>query len=92
MFFIFIRKKKKIYYSKNNDFAIDNFLVFGPSFSKGGFCIINIVSDALEYKKLKTQEKEHKDIFCDSENALSEDGEFEGVYAKEYEVFQIIFE
>jgi len=90
--FLFSLDKKKIYYSKKNDFKVDNYLVFGPSFSKGGFCIINIVSDALKYKSLKTNEKGHKDIFGGDENALSEDGKFDGVYAKEYEVFQIIFE
>ena len=33
----------------------------------------------------------HKDIFENDANALSEDGKGEGVYAEEYEVFQILF-
>ena len=90
--FYFLQIKKKIYFSKNNDLKVSNFLVFGPSFSKGGFCIITIGSAALECKYLKTNEQRHKDIFGGDENALSEDGNYKGVYAKEYEVFQIIFE
>ena len=31
-------------------------------------------------------------MFNGDENALSEDGKYKGVFAKEYEVFQIIFE
>ena len=46
----------------------------------------------LKKNGLITNEKDFKDIFGGDENALSEDGKFEGVYAKEYEVFQIIFE
>ena len=46
----------------------------------------------LKKKKLRTNESGHKDIFNGDENALSEDGKRKGVYAKEYEVFQIIFE
>jgi hypothetical protein len=30
-------------------------------------------------------------IFNGDNNALSEDGKYEGIYAKDYEVFQIIF-
>ena len=32
-----------------------------------------------------------KDIFENDANALSEDGKGEGIYAEEYEVFQILF-
>ena len=54
--------------------------------------IIDIYENALKAKKLETNEKGHKDLFGGDENALSEDGQFKGVYAKEYEVFQIIFD
>ena len=90
--FLFSLDKKKIYNSKNKYFTVSNYDFDGPSFGKDIFYIINIRENALDYKKLKTNEKGHKDIFREDKNALSEDGVFNGVYAKEYEVFQIIFE
>ena len=91
--FLFSLDKKKIYYSKNKYLALVTNSYDGPSFTdyKGTF-IIEIFKNALKDKKLRTNEKKHKDIFCGDENALSEDGNYKGVYAKEYEVFQIIFE
>ena len=85
--------KKKIYYSKNKYLALVTNSYDGPSFTdyKGTF-IIEIFKNALKDKKLRTNEIDFKDIFGGDENALSEDGKFEGVYAKEYEVIQIIFE
>ena len=53
--------------------------------------MIRISDNALKDKNLKTNEKNLTDIFDGDENALSEDGNFKGIYAKEYEVFQIIF-
>ena len=43
----------------------------------------------LKRKNLLTNENKYKDIFGGVENALSEDVKSNGVYAKEYEVFQI---
>ena len=45
-------------------------------------------------KELKTYESNNcfGDLFDNDKNALSEDGQSNGIYAKEYEVFQIIFE
>ena len=34
---------------------------------------------------------DNKDIFENDPNALSEDRNFDGIYAEEYEVFQILF-
>ena len=90
--FLFSLDKKKIYFPKNNDLQIVIISLDGPSFSDKGHYIIEIDGNALKDKKLKTNEKGHNDLFCGDENALSEDGNFIGVYAKEYEVFQIIFE
>ncbi len=91
--FLFSLDKKKIYYSKNNDLQIVINACDGPSFVDcNSIYIIEIDGNALKEKGLKTKEKKFKDIFAGDENALSEDGKFEGVYAKEYEVFQIIFE
>ena len=42
-------------------------------------------------KENKTYEEFHNDIFDGDKNALSERGKLNDVYAKEYEVFQIIF-
>ena len=91
--FLFSLDKKKIYHSKNNDLQIVTRSFDGPSFTdyKGTY-IIEIDGNALKNKNLLTNENKFKDIFGGVENALSEDGKFEGVYAKEYEVFQIIFE
>ena len=91
--FLFSLDKKKIYYSKNNDLQIVIDACDGPSFVDcNSIYIIEIDGNALKEKGLKTNEKDFKDIFGGDENALSEDGVFNGVYAKEYEVFQIIFE
>ena len=91
--FLFSLDKKKIYYSKNNDLQIVTSSFDGPSFTDyKGIYIIEIDGNALKKNGLNTNEKKFKDIFGGDENALSEDGKFEGVYAKEYEVFQIIFE
>ena len=91
--FLFSLDKKKIYYSKNNDLQIVINACDGPSFTDcNSIYIIEIDGNALKDKELRTYEKKHKDIFGGDENALSEDGNYEGVYAKEYEVFQIIFE
>ena len=90
--FLFSLDKKKVYFPKNNNFKIDNYSDFGPCFCNAeGFSIIRIGGNAPAYKNLKTNEEDHKDIFDGDKNALSEDGKHKGVYAKEYEVFQIIF-
>ena len=89
--FLFSLDKKKIYFPKNNNFEISNYSYYGPSFICAGYYIIKIFKNALINKNLGTYEIRHEDIFDGDKNALSEDGEFKGVYAKEYEVFQIIF-
>ena len=91
--FLFSLDKRKIYISNNKNFKIVMNSCDGPSFSdSNGTYIIEINGNALKDKELRTKEKKHNDIFEGDENALSEDGKSEGVYAKEYEVFQIIFE
>ena len=47
--------------------------------------------DGNAQKNLETNEADFKEFFDNEENALSEDGKFSGIEAKEYEVFQIIF-
>ena len=89
--FLFSLDKKKIHYPEKSNFRISNHYYNGPSFLFRGGYIIEI-ENALIDKVLKTCEKKYKDIFGGDEHAFSEDGNYEGVYAKEYEVFQIIFE
>ncbi len=56
----------------------------------GTYCI-KLYNNALLYNNLKSNEKELKEMFDGNINSLSEDGNFRGVFAKEYEVFQILF-
>ena len=89
--FLFSLDKKKIYYSKIGNFQIADYSYDGPSFASAKLYIIRILGNALKEKTLGTAEEEFKDIFDGDQNALSEDGKCKGIYAKEYEVFQIIF-
>ena len=59
--------------------------------SRNIFYCIQIRENPLKTKSLFTYEAEHKENFNGEINALSEDGKFNGIYSKEYEVFQIIF-
>ena len=86
--FLFSLDKKKIYFPKNNNFEMACYKYDGPSFLEEGTYIIRI-KNALQKKTLKTNEKEFKEIFDGDVNALSEDGYFEGIYAKDYEVYQL---
>ena len=64
----------------------------GPIFCLKSVYIIELEGNGLINRNLITNEASYKNIFDGDENALSEDGKFNGVVAKEYEVFQIIFE
>ena len=90
--FLFSLDTMKIYNSKDDNFGIEDYSNEGPNFIRNGYYIININKNALREKTLKTFETKHKNIFGEDEHALSEDGKFEGICAKEYEVLQIIFE
>ena len=88
--FLFSLDKKKIYHS--NKFEIPFWHNKGPTFCIQSLYIIQLYGNALKGKRLKTNEAKYKSFFGGDENALSEDGKFDGVFAKDYEVFQIIFE
>ena len=88
--FLFSLDKKKIYHS--NKFEIPFWKNKGPTFCEKSIYVIELRGNALEEKNLRTNEGGYKHIFNGDENALSEDGKYKGVFAKEYEVFQIIFE
>ena len=89
--FLFSLDKKKIYPSKNDTYSICCSTVNGPCFGYGN--TIKIGKNPLKEKALRTFESnpECSYIFNGDNNALSEDGKYEGIYAKDYEVFQIIF-
>ena len=90
--FLFSLDRMKIYNSKDDNFGIEDYSNEGPNFIRNVYYIIKISKNSLSEKTLKTFETEHKNIFGEDEHALSEDGKFEGICAKEYEVLQIIFE
>ena len=91
--FLFSLDSNKIFPPKNNNYYhLSNYSYLGPSFYYNNFFCLSIdTKDPIRYSSLKTYEVYHKEIFHGDENALSEDGKNKGVYAKEYEVFQILF-
>ena len=90
--FLFSLDKKKIYPPKKDyNYCFCYFDSDGPSFVINTSYCIEIDGNAIMQKNLRTNEKGFKEFFDNEENALSEDGYFSGIYAKEYEVFQIIF-
>ena len=89
--FLFSLDKQKIYKCKNYSNSIYCNSLSGPCFGYGN--TIKIGKNVLKEKTLRTYESNPE---CSYEfdgdcNALSEDGKFEGILAKEYEVFQVIF-
>ena len=91
--FLFSLDRQKIYYPKNNTyFELACYSSNGPSFANDGTYCIRLYKNALLTNNLKTNEKDLKELFDGNINVLSEDGNFIGVFAKEYEVFQILSE
>jgi len=90
--FLFSLDKKKIYILKDDDnYEIPYYKKEGPNICiNGRFCIFT-GGNVLNNPSLKTYEKSFHGLFQGDDNALSEDGYFKGIYAKEYEVFQVIF-
>ena len=89
--FLFSLDKKKIYKCKKDNYSICCYSVNGPCFGFGN--TIKIGKNPVKEKSLRTYESNPQ---CSYEfdgdvNALSEDGKFEGIFAKEYEVFQVNF-
>ena len=90
--FLFSLDRQKIYYPKNNAyFQLACYPNHGPSFANNGIYCIELFKNALQNNNLRTNEKCFKELFEGDINALSEDGNYNGVFAKEYEAFQIIF-
>ena len=92
--FLFSLDKRKIYLCKNERDAIFCDEEFGPTFgnNKNLNCTIAITGNPIKNKNLHTYESDSSTYdFNGDINALSEDGKRNRIYAKEYEVVQIIF-
>ena len=92
--FLFSLDKKKIYSYKEDNYAIFSSELFGPCFGHNinNNCTIEIVGNPIKENHLKTCESDSNSYdFNGDRNALSEDGKGNGILAKEYEVFQIMF-
>ena len=89
--FTFSLDNKKIFYKKNNyNYEIGYFKEDGPDITINETFIIAITGNPIKEPELRTNENKFRNIF-DGNNALSEDGVYKGVYADEYEIFQILF-
>ena len=92
--FLFSLDKLRIYSKKNDKDAIFCCDFFGPSFgqNKSYYPTIRINGNPILKKDLGTYESDSNTYeFNGDNNALSESGDGRQIYAKEYEVFEIIF-
>ena len=88
--FLFSLDKKKIYLPKNaHSYKLSCKEKDGPSFIYDDSYCIRLETNALKNKALRTTKNEN--LFGNSNFPLSEDSDFKGVCAKEYEVLEIIF-
>ena len=90
--FLFSLDKQKIYPYENDGKAIGCEKDWGPTFGGGDWSSIYTGQNFIQQKKLYTNESGNSSYnFFGDKNALSEDGNHDGIYAVEMEVFQIIF-
>ena len=90
--FLFSLDNKKIFSIKDDKyFKIDCYPLRGPSFLHQGTYCIELYKNAFNKDGLRTVESIHENIFGREENILSEDGHYNGVPSKDYEVFKIMF-
>ena len=88
--FLFSLDKKKIYLPKNeHSYKLSCKEKDGPSFIYDDSYCIRLETNALKNKALRTTKD--KTLFGNINFPLSEDSDFKGVCAKEYEVLEIIF-
>ena len=85
--FLFSLDKNRIFPPKEKNYEIGCYLKYGPCFIQNHIYCIQLLKNG----KLKTGESLHKDLFNGEINILSEDGNWNGIYYKDFEVFQIIF-
>ena len=87
--FLFSLDRKKIYSSKNNKYYyLACYESNGPSFEINGLYLIKINNYSINTDE---NNEDYKSIFYNEKNSLSEDGNYKGTQAQEYEVFEIIF-
>ena len=92
--FLFSLDKNKIYSNKNDGYSIFCAKGFGPCFGYNdqNGCTIEIFENPILRENLKTYESNSNSYnFYGDNNALSEDGQGNGIFAEEYEIFQTIF-
>ena len=92
--FLFSLDKKKIYPQKNENY----YSIVSHSDNQGflykSTYIIQLQGNAIKNKNIRTNENDKKLsklLFNNEKNALSEDGNWTALQAKEYEVFEIEF-
>ena len=93
--FLFSLDKYQIYPYKNDGRAIICTKEYGPNFgiNKFDLCTIGIKKNPIKNRQLCTYESDSYSYeFNGDNNALSEDGKGKYIFAKDYEVFEIIFE
>ena len=87
--FLFSLDRKKIYSSKNNKYYyLACYEYNGPSFGINEYYLIYINNYSI---KTGENNEDYKSFFYSEKNTLSEDGNFKGTQAQEYEVFEIKF-
>ena len=90
--FLFSLDRKKIYILKDYDnYKIPYYESEGLNICINSRLCIVTRGNVLNNPSLKTNEESFLVLFQGDNNALSEDGHYKGIYAKEYEVFQVIF-
>ena len=96
--FLFSLDKKQIYSHKKGQTAIICNPKIGPYFGDSGFYGFYLNDNSIKEKALYTNESYSNSNsnyssfdFNGDNNALSEDGKGSGIYATEYEIFQVIF-
>ena len=92
--FSFSLDNKKIYLKKNNyNYEISFYNDEGPNICINGTLFIVIEGNPIKESILRTSENDNRIniVFDGTRNALSEDGNYKGIYAIEYEAFQILF-
>ena len=91
--FLFSLDKNKIYNYKNDECAIFCWRDNGPSFgcNNSFYNTIGIDGNPIKNNVLSTYESDSNSFeFNGDNNALSEDGKGNNIYAKDYEVFEIL--
>ena len=86
--FLFNLDKKEIYPVKSFKDAIRCKKEWGPCFGRGKD--IGIEGNPIKSKELRAFQASYN--YNGNQNCISEDSNYNGIYAKDYEVFQIIFE